>query len=597
LARQAQSVIAYARMLLTRDPMADPRLIGPYARRLDEVEASIAADPEAARAQAEAILRQIEQLTLPTGRAVDIVDVFVAQWRAYIAIRNARGLPPTTEPHNALLFIWPDRGSAPDPALQIMTCVLGCGDAPPFALPTQLQERMAHELVPWEEWQARERPQHVATESPVSHYLALYVHGETLCWDASLGFPLQGGAPDVRALFCEPPTWAALSTLIPESAVPPDRAAPDAARPHRRPSRHISALEGQDALSIGSSTLLPFTFRAMRAPELWVRPGNGAPPYYEETPDGVDQEQAVRVFIHPTDGRSQLTPEQEATAYRAVLQLDDDKVRAFAICLGAWFAETGGGDPKLPKVRLDANAILAYQGVKRHERAYRRDQKEKVALDVWALSGIFIRGPQLVYDARGRPKTVMVRSRLLEVEQEDEINLFGEETPYAFRVAPASWIKPLLEDGTRYVATLLHPVLRYKPHQGVEKIAMRLGLHLALHWRFRAAHGNYEQPWHISTLLESTGIAIPAHRESRRRLMDDFERALDQLQADAVIARWQYVRCAETENPQRVFPEWLTRTVEIIPPPAVVEQYAQLAPRRRLELAAAKRRRKKLGTG
>jgi UDP:flavonoid glycosyltransferase YjiC (YdhE family) len=121
----------------------------------------------------------------------------------------------------------------------------------------------------------------------------------------------------------------------------------DAARPHRRPSRHISPLEGQDALSIGFSTLLPFTFRAMRTPELWVRPGNGAPPYYEETPDGVDQEQAVRVFIHPTDGRSQLTPEQEATAYRAVLQLDDDKVRAFAICLGAWFAETAGGDPKL----------------------------------------------------------------------------------------------------------------------------------------------------------------------------------------------------------------------------------------------------------
>src|SRR6185312_12751282 len=187
-----------------------------------------------------------------------------------------------------------------------------------------------------------------------------------------------------------------------------------------------------------------------------------------------DQDRALRVFIHPSDGRAPLTAAEEEASYKAVLQLDDDKVRAFAICLGAWFAETNGGDPKLPKVRLDANAILAYQGVKQHERAYRREQKEKVARDVWALSGIFIRGPQLVYDVKGRPKTVMVKSRLMEVEQEDEINLFGEELPYAFRVAPASWIKPLLEDGTRYVALLLHPVLRYKPHQGVEKIAMRL---------------------------------------------------------------------------------------------------------------------------
>jgi hypothetical protein len=329
----------------------------------------------------------------------------------------------------------------------------------------------------------------------------------------------------------------------------------------------------------------------MREPTSWTRPGNGAPPYYEEAQDGADSDQALRVYVHPGDGRAPLTAEEEEASYRAVLQLDDDKIRAFAICLGAWFAATGGGDPKLPKVRLDANAILAYQGVKRHERAYRREQKEQVAKDVWALSGIFIRGPQVVYDSRGRPKTVMVRSRLMEVEQEDETNLFGEELPYAFRVAPASWIQPLLADGTRYVATLLHPVLRYKPHQGVEKLAMRLGLHLALHWRFRAAHNTYEQPWHIRTLLESTGIKPPAHRESRRRLMDDFERALDQLQADAVIARWEYATGGET-NPNRVFPEWLARTVVIVPPDAVVQQYAQLARRHRLEMAATKRRRR-----
>jgi hypothetical protein len=594
IAWQARSIIAYARTLLAG--CGEGGLTGhtgPYTQQLDEAEARILIDPSGARANAEAVLAAIEQVALPGGHAMDMVDVFVAQWRSYVALRNAQGEQAGIPPHNALLFVWEDRTAIPpERTLRIVTCLLDRGDAPPFTLPTQLQERKDDELIPWEQWRAEELRQVADTPWPVLHYLALYVNSETLCWDASPSFPLLDGVPDVRALIYEPSQW--LTWPRPGLDSPADGLGSETEGPRSqgRPSTYISPLQGQDTLTIASSTLLPLTFRAIRAPQLWQRPGNGLPPYYEEAGDGADQDQAVRVFIHPSDGRSPLTPEEEAASYKAVLQLDDDKVRAFAICLGAWFAETSGGDPRLPKVRLDANAILAYQGVKQHERAYRRDQKEKVARDVWALSGIFLRGPQQVYDSRGRPKTVMVRSRLLEVEQEDEINLFGEEMPYAFRVAPASWIKPLLEDGTRYVATLLHPVLRYKPHQGVEKIAMRLGLHLALHWRFRAAHGNYEQPWYIRTLLDSTGIQIPTHRESRRRLMEDFERALDQLQADDVIASWEYGKFAENENPHRVFAEWLTRTVVVTPPSKVIQQYAELAPRRRLEIAAAKRRRK-----
>ena len=590
---QARSIIAYARTLLAsrgeNGGHADSDL---YTKQLDQAEALIPTDPSGARANAEAVLATIEQVALPGGRAMDIVDVFVAQWRSYVALRNVRGGGATVPSHNALLFVWEDFApTPPERTLHIVTCLLDRGDAAPFALPTQLQERKDDELIPWEQWRAEELRQAADTPRTVLHYLALYVNSETLCWDASPGFPLLGGVPDVRALIYEPAQWPGWLRSEQDPSAQGGRRQGEGPRPPR-PSTYVSPLQGQDTLTIASSTLLPLTFRAIRAPQLWRRPGNGLPPYYEEGGDGVDQDQAVRVFIHPSDGRSPLTPEEEAASYKAVLQLDDDKVRAFAICLGAWFAETSGGDPRLPKVRLDANAILAYQGVKQHERAYRRDQKEKVARDVWALSGIFLRGPQQVYDSRGRPKTVMVRSRLLEVEQEDEINLFGEEMPYAFRIAPASWIKPLLEDGTRYVATLLHPVLRYKPHQGVEKIAMRLGLHLALHWRFRAAHGNYEQPWYVRTLLDSTGIQIPTHRESRRRLMEDFERALDQLQADDVIASWEYGKFAENENPHRVFAEWLTRTVVVTPPSKVIQQYAELAPRRRLEIAAAKRRRR-----
>jgi hypothetical protein len=359
--------------------------------------------------------------------------------------------------------------------------------------------------------------------------------------------------------------------------------------PAVRPGAYRSPLLGQDSVAIGSSTLLPLTFRAMRAPERWKHPGNGHPPYYEETGEQAAVGERVTVILHPSDGHAFLSPEEEAACYAAVWRLDDDKVRAFAIALGAWFAGTGGGDPKLPKITLTANAILEYQGIKRNKGAYRPAQKEKVASDVWALNGIFIRGPQIVYDARGRRKVVKVRSRLLEVAQEDEVDLLGGETPFAFRIAPGEWIKPLLEEGTRYVATILTPVLRYSPKQGAQLIAMRVGLHLALHWRFRAAQENFDQPWHVRTLLESTGVSIPSHREQRRRLMEQFEQALDRLQQDGVISQWEYSTYAAEENPHAVFPEWLTRTVRIMPPASVLAHYATIARRHRLELAATKR--------
>jgi hypothetical protein len=588
---QARSLIAYGRSLLARDPQDEAGPTSAYARQLDAAETRIADDPEDARAQAETVLDAIERMALPHGRAVDMVDVFVAHWRSYVTARQGRGSIDTGPYHNALIVRWmdedvPDADGTP----QITTCLLACGDNYPFALPSRLQRRGTDERTPWPEWRARWWPRPEAA-APVLHYLALYVRGETLCWDASPDVPLAGGTPDVRILITPPADWHRLGSPAPDDEMEGAETLDTPRLPARPAARQMASLRDRNSLSIGSSTLLPYTFRAIRTPELWTRPGNGRAPYYEEESETSAESERIKVILHPTDGRSPLTPEQEAASYAAVLRLDDDKIRAFAICLGAWFAGTSGGDLRLGKVTLTANAILEYQGIKRWKGSYTTAQKNKVADDVWALNQIFIRGPQVVYDARGRQRVVNVRSRLLEVAQEDEATLFNEEVPRAFRVAPGDWVKPLIDEGTRYVATLLAPVLRYNPQQGVGKIAMRLGIHLALHWRFRAAHGNYEQPWYIRTLLEGTGIPIPAHREQRRRLMEQFDQALDKLQGDGVIAGWQYVRCAETEDPHRVFPEWIARTVTIAPPPSVLEQYADLAQRRQRELLAAKRRK------
>lgn len=558
--------------------------------QLEPAPVRAASDPEDGHVNSGDLPGSVAQPELTDGRSLDMLDVFLREWRSNRVAREQQALDSPTSMHNALFILWTagadaDRESLP----HIVTGRVPSGDPPSFVVPDRLQQRGSDELVRWDAWCAQYRPEIVDTQHGVVHFVALYVRGVVLCWDASPDFPLLERTPDVRALITPPHRWHELLPL-------PD-IAPNTVRPGGRNKADADPETGEwlrpadrDSFAIGSSTLLPHTFRAMRTPDRWVRPGDGNPPYYEERPDDVEEADRVRVILHPSDGRSPLTPEQEAAAYQTVLSLDDNKIRAFAIALGSWFAGTSGGDANLRKVTLTANALLEFQGVKRNKGAYRPAQKEKVANDVWALNSIFIRGPQIVYDNRGHKKVVKVKSRLLEVAQEDETNLLGEEVPYAFRIAPGEWIKPLIEQGTRYVALLLSPVLRYNPRQGVELYAMRIGLHLALHWRFRAAQGNFAQPWNIRTLLESTAIDIPTHREQRRRMIEHFEGGLDRLREDGVLASWEYVRLAPEEEPTAVFGKWIKHTVRIVPPLAVTEQYASISRKHRLEVAVTKRR-------
>ncbi|MGH2387960.1 MAG: hypothetical protein ACRDIE_07110, partial [Chloroflexota bacterium] len=73
---QAESVIAYARVLLARSTSdLSKTLSGTYAQQLDRAESRLAADPEHAKIEAEAVLATLESREAPQGRRVDMVDV------------------------------------------------------------------------------------------------------------------------------------------------------------------------------------------------------------------------------------------------------------------------------------------------------------------------------------------------------------------------------------------------------------------------------------------------------------------------------------------------------------------------------------------
>lgn len=290
----------------------------------------------------------------------------------------------------------------------------------------------------------------------------------------------------------------------------------------------------------------------------------------------------VRVYV--TDGPDDKSETLDA-AWQRVLELDDNTASTFLICIGKWFADTGGDNADLPKTSIHVADVLGFRGIRKHAHGgYRPEQKEEARRHILALNHIWVQSEEEVYEARGRKKRVRVDSRLLEVALESEPGSDGTLEPYAFRIAPGEWARSYLGTHNRLTAQLLQPVMAYDPYR--QRMAMRLGIYLASQWRIRASSRNYEQPWRVKTLLAGASLDLP--ERNLQRFRDQLENALDQLQEDGVIAAWEYERDSALPDRQW-FPLWLDWTVRITPPQEIVEHYASIGSGRTKAIARAKR--------
>lgn len=361
----------------------------------------------------------------------------------------------------------------------------------------------------------------------------------------------------------------------------PDTAAPDE-RPIEGEPSSPSGDSAPDAVTIFSDPHSQAAIRSMWAVDSgdftnWQRPED-RPPYY------LDPNHKVMVYV----------PGQAVeAAWQTVLALDDDKVSTFIICMGKWFADTTGAEGMLRSTRIHVSDVLGFRGVKKHHKGgYRREQKQEARRDILTLSDIWVRSNERIWEMKGsrkRQKEVVVDSRLVEVAIESDVDIFGEETPYAFRVRPGDWAIPYLGEHNRMTAMLLRPVMAYDARQGVERIAMRLGIYLTMQWRIRSGHRTYAQPWLVRTLFEGAYLPLDPDHRLRGRIREQFEAALDLLQRDGVHAGWQYERWDEDGLPSRGwFSRWLGWTVSVTPPPAVVEHYKDIHRRRQRAISAAK---------
>jgi hypothetical protein len=283
-------------------------------------------------------------------------------------------------------------------------------------------------------------------------------------------------------------------------------------------------------LTILSDQVSQAFVRGAWAPQEWTRPTN-ALPYYN------DQATGIQVIMQPNGQASSASQETIAEASRTVLALDDKAVSAFIICMGKWFAETGGNLATREPARIHVADILGFRGIKKHVNGgYRPEQKEEAKADILLLRNIWVRSNEEVYEVNRKGKRqrvpVKVDHPLIEVSIESQPDLWGGESPYAFRVRPGDWAQHFLTEGTHWTTSVLRQIMRYDPYH--ERYAMRLGIYLAFHWRIRKNHGNWDQPWKLKTLLEGAKIEVPTRHPER--FFPRVEAALYRLLKDGVVS-------------------------------------------------------------
>lgn len=386
-------------------------------------------------------------------------------------------------------------------------------------------------------------------------------HGDFLFGRGKLGRVVTALTPELfRDLQVALAAWRRAGHRTSAVLLPPT---PGAARPGReRPAEFAPP-----AITLLSDQHTQAAIRGMWAPHEWQRPADGLPYFTDAT--------GVQVYAAPPATGSTPSPEAIAAASKLVLDLDDDKVSAFIICLGKWFAAGGAAAAQLEPARLHVEDVLAFRGLKKHAHGgYRPEQREEAKHDILFLRNLWVRSRDEVWEVTKRGKreqvAVAVDDPLLEVSIESTVDLWGTELPYAFRVRPGPWAKHYLGEGTHWTTSVLRQIMRYHPYS--DRLKMRLGIYLAFQWRIRARAGTWGQPWKLSTLLEGAKIGVPDRNP--QRFFPQVIRALAGLQEDGVLAVCEALdfpdwRPPGDEPPKRWVPKLLNGRWRLLPPDAV----------------------------
>jgi DNA-binding transcriptional regulator YiaG len=299
-------------------------------------------------------------------------------------------------------------------------------------------------------------------------------------------------------------------------------------------------------------------------------------------------------------GKIQLTPlqketvsgeklkELEASMWRKREQLSDLHVDVIDAICATWIIQAGSPDSKAV---ITADDILKLRGLKPHlsgngrRGGFTAEQRSEIIEAIQDLENVWFEITEKVKRGK-KDKTDFIQSRAVVVlDRGGQLNLDGSLDVTWFIFRPGTiFAKYLLTEG-RQTALLSAHALRY--HVKAEAVEKRLARYFSWQWRIRSKTTTYLQPYEVGTLVKEAGIVIRQLKPSR--LSERLEKALDKLQADGLIAAWQYSNWDWAKAKKHGWlNDWLSAKIAIEPPEFIKDSYQIIQQPANLKTISAK---------
>lgn len=307
--------------------------------------------------------------------------------------------------------------------------------------------------------------------------------------------------------------------------------------------------------------------------------GDRVPTHTTKTNKKSKEPGAVYVSVRSHDGRVSTSPDVLAELWAQVEALDDLTSDTMLACLARWAKNP---DPATP-VWIDADAILDARGIKRIQRrdepgnwqhGHRTEDRLAVARALAQLDALWLEMQNVEVTPPGKRRKAQrlthesrALAMLYKIVQQD---LDGSPVVLAARVMPGSWADAYRELNLKQRGLLAQKALTYDLYK--RQPEKRLAKYLAFHYRYNADSPGFHR--RVADLLEIAGIDPDHSRPQRTR--DRLDLALNRLQEDSVIGRWEPILGAVRLPARGWFAHWLQTTVAIKPPANIQRHYAKV---------------------
>ncbi|MEK4426494.1 helix-turn-helix domain-containing protein [Solibacillus sp. FSL K6-1523] len=232
-------------------------------------------------------------------------------------------------------------------------------------------------------------------------------------------------------------------------------------------------------------------------------------------------------------------------------------------------------------IEIELADILVMRGLKAklggegRRGGFEAKQKEQVITALSNIQSLWLTIEKTVIYKNNQPIQVGVQGRTILFKQKDgkEYRVNKENCSKTISFTLDKVLAKYLTSSQRQVALLPLQALTYHAYRfSCEKQLCR---YLSWRWRTQAYKGDFLQLNKISTLLEASGETL--NKRSPMRTRERFEKALDQLTADKIIADWHYVNWDEDVALSRGWTKyWLNTSVVIEPSHVVKDHYRSI---------------------